>query len=163
MGAAGAYDVKWRTGKTTPIDLQTAFPEVHGGRTILARRGDVLVLDVATGEKLRTIANGNWGFLSPDGGWAKAGGTVYEVASDAEFTLPAGGDDYGWSPDGHLFRLDGDELVVCDPAAGACERKPLGFTAPDPNASESLECDNEGNCVPDGTNSVRVGGVSYES
>ena len=166
MGSAGVYDVNWRTGQATPIGLSTAFPEVHGGRTVLAQQGEVRVVDVATGERLRTFNSRNWVHLSPDGRWAKYGVTVYDVASDSKFTLPAGDDGdggYGWSPDGHLFRLDGDQLVICDPAAATCERKPLGFTAPDPNASESFECDDQGNCVPDGTDSVRLGGVSYES
>jgi hypothetical protein len=165
MGSAGVYDVNWRTGHATPIDLNTTFPEVHGGRTVLAHQDEVLVVDVATGERLRRIAinNDNWVLLSPDGRWAREGATVYDVASDSELTLPGSADGYGWSPDGHLFRLDGDELVVCDPTTGSCERKPLGFTAPDPNASESYECDDQANCVPDGTDSVRLGGVSYES
>jgi hypothetical protein len=166
MGSAGVYDVNWRTGRATPTDLSTPFPDVHGGRTIIAQHDKVQVVDVATGDSLRTIAidSDNWVVLSPDGRWAKAGATVYDVASDAEVKLPAAVGGYGWDADGHLFQLDGAELVICDPASGACERRPLGFTAPDPNAAtDTQECDNEGNCVTDVSKRMRLGGISYES
>ena len=164
MGSAGVYDANWRTGEATSIDLSSTFPEVHGGRTVLAELGEVRVVDVGTGEPLWTIESNNWVVLSPDGRWARNGATIYGMDSDTEWTAPAADADYGWSPDGHLFRLDGDDLVVCDPAAGTCERMPLGFTAPDPNAvSDSQVCDNQGHCESDVTKQVRLGGVSYES
>jgi hypothetical protein len=157
---AETLDVDWRTGKIAPSNIDSGgIPDVSGGRATVTGQDEVWVVDATTGEQLRTIVlpgGYGWVTLSPDGRCAQ--GTVEEtsdgqpvearaiavhtVDSEANVTIPGDPYGFGWTPDGHLFRLDGDQLVTCSPATWACEKHPLGFEVVDPNAvpGQAMTC-----------------------
>ncbi|MBE7325080.1 hypothetical protein IEQ44_10455 [Nocardioides sp. Y6] len=148
-----AFD--WRTGERVESALPgSLYPAVKGGRQVFettnkryettgfevkdARTGDV-VLDVPVTAKRSTL-----GLLSPDGEALMMGPylmhteddqirdtrgmRVIDVASGRSTDLPAspvGG--YGWTPDGHVFSVDGQQAVVCDPLAGECTTTELSL------------------------------------
>jgi hypothetical protein len=70
--------------------------------------------------------------LSPDGRYAMLsaesdGDTfdVYQVDSGDHVSIDGSTYDYGWSPDGTLFRIEGRKLTTCLPTSGECETSRL--------------------------------------
>jgi hypothetical protein len=59
------------------------------------------------------------------------GGTVdvYDVDAGTHVTLDGQVWDYGWSPDGDLFRVDGDHVLTCSTATGACRNEAVTIPA----------------------------------
>lgn len=143
--------VDWRTGEVAaPRDwLGTSqMPEVAGGHLAdSVRQGDSLrephvrlsVLDAETGASLVSQEVDGWAFLSlsPDGRYAKltieddpsgdlpAGFDVYDVATGEATHFAGQSWDYGWTPDGHLLRVDEDSEAVCSPTTGTCDDRPV--------------------------------------
>jgi hypothetical protein len=138
LGAdADDFVVDWRTGDITQPGIVQGYPEVAGGRVATSEEGAASVLDAATGDELLTVPVQGYAYLdlSPDGRYATlevenlGGGPgqfdVYDVDAGAHVTLPGGAYDYGWTPDGELFRLTEDGFDTCDAATGDCSGTPL--------------------------------------
>lgn len=149
--------VNWRTGEVGTTDVVgPGLPDVSGGRAV-GRAGDrATVIDVATGEQLLAVDAGRFGYLnlSPDGRYAvidAPGGTidVYDVDAGTKVSIDGRSSfDFGWSPDGDLFRVEDRELITCDTATGDC-------------VTSDVEIPREGGGVaPD---DLRYGNQTYES
>ena len=59
--------------------------------------------------------------------------TVHDVDSGEQVTLDQAdsGTGWAWTSAGELYRVDGDEVVRCDPSSGSCERTPAPASVPD--------------------------------
>lgn len=138
---AVAFD--WRTGEQKPADgLSGGIPEVHGGHVVVEDGSGVTVVDAATGEVALTVPTGKDAFadgrLSPDGDYLQVqslGGMVdpkaqsvpdptmlvYDVTTKAEVPLKTEqAAETGWTTDGQVFFVNGDEVEVCAPTTGEC-------------------------------------------
>lgn len=121
--------VDWRTGEIGTADhLAPGAMSVYGGRTV-GRTGDqATVTDVETGEVLLSVDSGRFGYLalSPDGQFATMNVDrgrsvdVYDLDTGTKVTLDGQSWDYGWSPDGDLFRVEGGHVTTCSTATGEC-------------------------------------------
>ncbi|MDR7255371.1 hypothetical protein J2X46_004373 [Nocardioides sp. BE266] len=158
------YAVDWRTGDDVPVAVDSS--EVHAGRVVSSEGPHRLVLDVHTGRTLLSVTppKGAYGWLelSPDGGYAlefieeTADGSevtstqVYDVDTGTSVTLDGAPWELGWTPDGHLYRVDGDVVTTCSPATGACAEETVAIErVPEPSPVERTEttCDKHGeNC-----------------
>lgn len=124
-----ARTVNWRTGEVGTTDaIAPGYPDVSGGRAV-GRDGDrATVVDVETGEVLLAVDAGRFGYLnlSPDGRYATIdapGGSVdvYDVDAGTKVSVEGRSSfDFGWSPDGDLFRVVKRHVVTCDTATGEC-------------------------------------------
>lgn len=124
--------VDWRTGQVSTTDsISPGYPEISGGRIIEMtgdRPGDTMsVVDVVTGEVLMSLETGRTGYLrlSPDGRHAtydidNRSIDVYDVDAGTKVTLDGQSWDYGWSPDGDLFRVRGGHVTTCSTDTGEC-------------------------------------------
>ncbi|MDF1605201.1 hypothetical protein [Nocardioides sp. YIM 152315] len=122
--------VNWRTGEVGTTDrLAPGFVSVQGGRTVGRDGKQSTVVDVATGEVLLSVPSGRFGYLtlSPDGRFATisagAGGEsvdVYDVDAGTHVTLEGASWDYGWSPDGNLFKVADRHVFTCSTDTGEC-------------------------------------------
>jgi hypothetical protein len=125
------------TGESRPSPgLGGGAPHVSGGRTILGEGTSITVLDVATGEPVRTFEVGHdaWGTLSPDGRYLGVGTwddetvenqyTVYDIATGALVDLGplANVPDLGWTAAGDAFAVSRSKLTTCELDTGACTR-----------------------------------------
>ena len=123
--------VNWRTGEIAATGaMPQGMPLVNGGRTVLSSEKSPEVVDLATGATLLTISDPHgWVTLSPDGRYAKfasdPGVEIYDVQSGTHVSLPGNGFDYGWTADGRLFTVSGDNLKVCSPTTGDCSEQQL--------------------------------------
>ena len=118
---------------------QVGSPAVAILNAVPADQQPDVVLDIPVTARRSTL-----GLLSPDGKALMVGPylvytednqirdtrgmRVVDVASGRSTTLPAspvGG--YGWTPDGHVFSVDGQQAVVCDPADGECTTTELSL------------------------------------
>ncbi len=113
------------------------------------------MVDVATGEVLLKVELGQMGYLqlSPDGRYAAVDSDgksvdVYDVDAGTHVTLNGQSFDYGWSPDGDLFKVKGRQLITCSTSTGECT--PSEVTIP----AEG------GGVAPD---DLRYGNQTYES
>lgn len=168
--------VDWRTGEVTTTSLPgSTYPDVNADRYLQIRRDvstdgaesdvTVRVLDGVSGETLLDLPSvgDRWASLSPDGQQVIVmpyltmtedgqiqrldGAVLHTVATGERMALPpspTGG--YGWTPDGRVLLVSGDDLTVCDPGAGSCSTSPLGL---------GLTVEDAG--------TVRLGGVVNES
>ena len=157
-----AYAVNWRTGEMQQAaGLGGGMPEVRGGFALAS--GEKLVegrlelvvsvVDAATGATALVVPleEGEYGFgsLSPDGKYLRFtqegmngepdGVDIYNVATQERVTLA--GDGWGWTSEGLVYRVSGNELQVCDPVTAACAAET------GPGVGENL----------------RLGGNTYES
>ena len=123
--------VNWRTGEVGTTDtVPGGYPDIKGGRAVTTDRdgGTVHVVDAATGKVLLSVDAGQFGYLSlsPDGRFATMSGDdgktvdVYDVDAGTHVTLEGQSFDYGWSPDGDLFRVKGDRVLTCSTSTGEC-------------------------------------------
>jgi RNA polymerase sigma-70 factor (sigma-E family) len=141
LGAdADDFVVDWRTGEISQPGIVRGYPDVAGGRVATSEEGSASVLDAATGDELLTVPVQGYAYLdlSPDGRYATlevenfGGGPgqfdVYDVDAGAHVTMPGGAFDYGWTPDGELFRLTEDGFDICDAATGDCSGTPLDLS-----------------------------------
>lgn len=121
--------VDWRTGEVGTTDhLPPGYPDVHGGRAVAVRDGSAAVVDAATGDVLLEVDAGRGGYLtlSPDGRHASMNSgdgssvDIYDVDTGTHVTLPGQSYDYGWSPDGDLFRVKGGHVITCSTTSGEC-------------------------------------------
>jgi hypothetical protein len=124
----------------------SGLPAVRGGRRLLWRPDSLVVQGLADGEGLLTVEGGvSEAALSHDGRWlvtvdrtrpdtelpdegAPSETTVHDVFTGESVVLEAPGVGWSWTPAGTLYRVEGDEVVRCEPATGGCERDP----APEP-------------------------------
>lgn len=158
--------VDWRTGEIDEVQLDDGLelgggiPQVAGGRAMLGYGESSAVFDLRTGAPLLRVEFEEYGWLqlSPDGRYAKAvdemadaegddpgaGFDVHDLAAGSVVRIPGRFYEYGWSPDGHLVKVDEDSVVSCDARTGACEELPARLELGDDV-------------------SVRLGGLSYES
>lgn len=123
--------VDWRTGEVGTTDaIPGGYPDVKGGRAVTVDRdgGTARVVDAASGDILLEVDAGETGYLqlSPDGRFASMSSAdgksvdVYEVDAGTHVTLDGQSWDYGWSPDGDLFRVKGDHVITCSTSTGEC-------------------------------------------
>lgn len=153
--------------------------EVRGGRQASQPHDSgktAEVVDVFTGETVRTVEVGRHGYLdlSPDGRAAKvvpggAGSPTETVVVDLEdgstSTVSGAPWDLGWTADGDVLAVDvgTGEVRTCDVGSGACES--VGVDLPRPSG-EPAECTpvpcEEGTIAPLFSR-LRLGGVTYES
>lgn len=124
-----ARTVNWRTGEVATTDvIGPGSPDISGGRAVEQSGKEATVVDVATGEVLLAVETGRFGYLnlSPDGRFATidaADGTsvdVYDVDAGTHVTVDGQSFDFGWSPDGDLFRVVKRQVVTCDTSSGEC-------------------------------------------
>ncbi len=123
-----ARTVDWRTGEVGTTDvIAPGYPDVSGGRAVGEDGKAKTVVDVATGRVLLTVEGARFGYLnlSPDGRFAAidapgGGVDVHDVDAGTKVTLDGGAFDFGWSPDGDLFRVVERHVVTCDTATGEC-------------------------------------------
>jgi hypothetical protein len=149
--------VNWRTGLVVRTDtIPPGYPDVKGGRAVTSGGGRASVVDAETGKTLLSVDAGQFGyfFLSPDGRFASIdaedGKTVdvYDVDAQTKVSLPGQSYDYGWSPDGDLFRVKGDQVITCSTSTGEC-------------TSETIDLPAEGGGVA--PQDLRYGNKTYES
>lgn len=120
--------VDWRTGEVgTTEAVQPGFPDISGGRAVGSTEDELTVVDVVSGEVLLTVPRTDFGWLglSPDGRFATVdtpeGKTdVYDVDAGTKVTVDGTAFDYGWSPDGDLFKVVKRHVVTCDTSTGEC-------------------------------------------
>jgi hypothetical protein len=121
--------VDWRTGEVGTTDnMPPGYPDVKGGRAVARSGGQATVIDAASGKVLLSVDAGRFGylFLSPDGRFAtmdSADGKsvdVYDVDAGTHITLDGHSYGYGWSPDGDLFRVQGDHVITCSTSTAEC-------------------------------------------
>jgi dipeptidyl aminopeptidase/acylaminoacyl peptidase len=147
----GVFALDLDTEEIIPLGFETSgLPAVREGHAVVGDRDTFRVVDVATGDAALTVPAGRLvnASLSPDARWllvardttGTAGVplaedsppevTVYEVGSGTKTVLDPGdsGLDWAWTLTGDLYRIDGEDVVRCDPVDGACDRTP----APDP-------------------------------
>jgi hypothetical protein len=92
--------------------------------------------------------------LSPDGRFAALDGPngktvdVYDIDAGTHVTLDGQSWDYGWSPDGDLFRVKGHRVITCSTSTGECE------------TGSTVIPDEGGGVAPD---DLRYGNQTYES
>ena len=124
-----ARTVNWRTGEVATTDvIGPGYPDISGGRAVDEDGKAKTVVDVATGEVLLTVDGSRFGYLnlSPDGRYAAMdspdGQTVdvYDIDAGTKVTLDGQSFDYGWSPDGDLFKVVKRHVVTCDTATAEC-------------------------------------------
>lgn len=156
-GREGIVALDLASGDSSPLGLATSgLPAVRDGRAVVSDLGmssTYRVVDVATGETLLAFLGRGLqdGSLSPDTRWIVAvrltmgSGlvpldeesppevTVYDVMSGEKLVLDEAdsGVGWAWTLAGELFRIDGDEVVRCDPASGSCARTPAPASVPD--------------------------------
>ncbi len=137
--------VNWRTGEVGTTDaIGPGYPDVSGGRAVEQTGHQMTVVDVATGKVLLSVDAGRSGYLqlSPDGRFATIDSEgkrvdVYDVAAGTHVTLDGQSFDYGWSPDGDLFKVKGQRLITCSTSTADCTTTDLtipaegGGTSPD--------------------------------
>jgi hypothetical protein len=149
--------VDWRTGEVGTTDaLQPGYPDVSGGRAVERDGDQMTVVDVVTGEVLLSVPGGELGYLqlSPDGQYAAmdadSGETVdvYDVDAGTVVTLDGQSWDYGWSPDGDLFKVKDHQVMTCSTETGEC-------------AVGDVTVPQEGGGVE--PRDLRYGNVTYES
>ncbi len=119
--------VNWRTGRIGTTDvLPPGQYRVNGGRTVIEDGNGFSVVDAASGEALLSVSGSTYLQLSPEGTFAtldSADGSsvdVYDVATGSHVTLEGQSWDYGWTPDGDLFRVADHHVLTCSSATGDC-------------------------------------------
>ncbi|TQL69540.1 hypothetical protein FB381_3450 [Nocardioides albertanoniae] len=144
-------DVDWRAGRvSTSKGLPGSYTtEVIDGRAVTqdARGTTQRVVEVATGEVLLTVHSSDFPAdlvrlkLSPDGNRAlatpyvtcdendecrydMATAPIYDLAQGTE-TAVALDDRIGWTPEGHLIRVAGTKVEVCDEVGQECADAPI--------------------------------------
>jgi hypothetical protein len=149
------YAVDWSSGDATSIDRLpgASYPDISGGHAATSTKTETTVFDVATGEDLLTIPHTGYGYVtfSPDGRYlmsvvdATVSGPepfdVYDVSTGDHATIDQASWDFGWTPDGHLLKVQGDQVTTCEPISGDCD---------------TVDVDN-------GPGEVKLGGQTYES
>lgn len=147
----GIFTVDLATGVVRPLGFATSgLPAVRAGRAVVGEGDSLRVVDVATGDVVLTVPTTRLvnASLSPDarrfltvhdtrgtGGAPLAEESppevrVYDVDSGEKVVLDTAdaGIAWAWTLAGDLYRIDGEDVVRCDPATGSCDRTP----APDP-------------------------------
>jgi len=121
--------VDWRTGEVGTTDaLGPGYPDVSGGRAVRVDVETMSVVEVTTGDELLSVPNDGMSYLqlSPDGRFAVLDTgdgksvDVYDVDAGTKVTIEGHAFDYGWSPDGDLFKVAHRHVITCDTATGAC-------------------------------------------
>lgn len=181
-----ALEVDWRSADVRESELLGAgMPTVYDGHSAVTEDGAAQVIDVTTGDVLVDVEveEYGWFILSPDGRFAMMlseserdgeAFDVYDIETGNHVTIDEAMYDFGWTADGDLFRLEGDELRICDAETGDCSTEPSGVDpetvrAPgEPEQGEMSICDENGKCRPVESEEpqkldVRVGGRLYES
>ncbi|WP_193609239.1 hypothetical protein [Nocardioides lijunqiniae] len=124
------YVVDWRAGTVSEPGIVHGRPDVAGGRLAAVVEGRGVVLDARNGEQLFSVAVARGGRvdLSPDGRFVALdeddgvnGFEVYDVDSGSRVQFPGVISQYGWSPDGDIFRVRGNRMTVCVSASGVCD------------------------------------------
>jgi hypothetical protein len=124
-----ARTVNWRTGEVGTTDaIAPGYPDVSGGRAVQPAGDRMTVVDIRTGEVLLSVPGGELGYLqlSPDGRYAAMDARdgrsvdVYDVDAGTAVTLDGQSWDYGWSPDGDLFKVAKHRVVTCSTDTGEC-------------------------------------------
>lgn len=180
----GVQVVDWRTGDVTASDVLSSVWEAHGGY-LGDYEGDVpVVRDGRTGEVvLSGPAGGGYFEVSPNGRYAglvdeEAGMdgeatsyVVYDLATGTSVKIDGYAFDFGWTPDGDLFKVEDDLVTTCDTATGTCTETevdlpegvgevPEAETCRVERGSQEMVCDEPSGPQPP---EVRLGGRSYES
>lgn len=179
----GVQVVDWRTGDVTASEVLSSVWEAHGGY-LGDYEGDVpVVRDGRTGEVvLRGPAGGGYFEVSPDGRYAglvdeeaeldgeAVDYVVYDIATGSSATIDGFAFDFGWTPDGDLFKVEDDLVTTCDTATGDCAETEVDLPEgvgelPMVGTCRSEVGESGGECEPDGPQppEVRLGGRSYES
>jgi hypothetical protein len=121
------------------------------------------VVDLASGRVLLSVSDPGYFDLSPDGRFAQLvneeqppGGSgssfeVFDVETKTSVTIEGNAFSWGWTADGDLFRVDGDQVRTCDPATGDCTEAPY---------DQPADADSGGG--PEAPY-LKVGGRAYES
>ncbi|HEY0951187.1 hypothetical protein [Nocardioides sp.] len=120
--------VNWRTGEVAETDeIAPGYPNIAGGRAVEPADGQITVVEVATGEVLLTVPRGeSYLQLSPDGRYAAMNlpdgrsVDVYDIDAGTKVTVDGQSWDYGWSPDGDLFKVVKHRVVTCSTSTGEC-------------------------------------------
>jgi hypothetical protein len=121
--------VDWRTGEVGTTDtVQPGFSDVSGGRAVGYSEDELTVVDVESGDVLLSVTRNNFGWLqlSPDGRFATVdtdsgnATDVYDIDAGTKVTIEGRSFDYGWSPDGDLFKVAKRHVVTCDSGTGEC-------------------------------------------
>lgn len=123
-----ARTVNWRTGEVAETDrIAPGYPNIAGGRAVEPAGDEITVVEVATGKVLLSVPRGeNYLQLSPDGRYAAmnvADGRsvdVYDLEAGTKVTVDGQSWDYGWSPDGDLFKVVKHHVVTCSTSTGEC-------------------------------------------
>lgn len=188
-----------RFGSTTiAVDTRTGATEetsadalsVRGGRFADTSGDRRVVRDARTGATLLEVpmpaGSHGWLDLSPEGDYALrfieelADGAeitesrVYDVSAGTSVTIQGAPWDLGWTPDGHVFRVDGDVVTTCSPVTGRCTEEQVSIErerVPEPVERTETVCDRNGeNCgtsvwtdAGQDPNRVVLGGRTYES
>jgi hypothetical protein len=153
---AGWTEFNWRTGDVRRVPETQGTHEIANGVYADWRGKRWVMRSMADSAEISELPlrRGWYGFLSPDGRYLRAfpnevmgrPGWRYEVFEVATGRMhPIGGapeyGEVGWTPDGHVMRLEGGAMAVCDPLSNACDTRTVDVT--------------------DGT--VRIGGEPYAS
>lgn len=180
----GVEVVDWRTGEVTGSDVLSSVWEARGGY-LGDYEGDVpVVRDGRTGEVvLSGPAGGGYFEVSPDGRYAglvdeedEMGGetsayVVYEIATGSSVAIDGYAFDFGWTPDGDLFKVEDDLVTTCDTATGDCTETEIDLPEGTGELPEGTLCrvgpgSQEEVCDPPSGSAppvVRLGGRSYEA
>ncbi len=152
----GWIEYNWRTGAVRPVPGTENTHEIANGVYADWRDKRWVMRSMADSSRISELdlRRGWYGFLSPDGRYFRAfpnevegdPGWRYEVFEVASGRMhPIGGaEEYGevgWTPDGHVMRLEGTTMNVCDPMGDTCDARTI-----DPSAG-----------------TVRIGGEPYAS
>lgn len=155
-GKDGIVALDLASGDRSRLHLTTSgLPAIQDGRAVLSdvsTSSDYRVVDIASGETLLTFPGQGLidSSLSPDTRWIIAvrdtigSGlvpldeesppevTVYDITSGEQVVLDEvdSGAGWAWTLAGELFRIDGDEVVRCNPASGSCARTPAPASVP---------------------------------
>ncbi len=181
-------EVDWRSGDIKEsAHLGAGMPTVYDGHSSASQNGAAQIIDVTTGDVLVSVdvQEYGWFILSPDGQFAMMlseseqddeSFDVYDVDTGNHVTIEEAIYDWGWTADGELFRLEGDQLRTCDATTGDCSTEPSGIDPDDVRAPGEPEqgvvtrCDENGKCTATGSEPadpqplpIRVGGRLYES
>ena len=128
-------DVDWRTGEAHDVPATKQTFELVDGSYAVQGNHSWQVRSWTDGEVLGSVdlPRGWYAFFSPDGHYLRAFPNetspkhwvplVYDIAAGTSGPVGEPGDGLGWTPNGDLLIVDGDELRVCPPIQGECRSR----------------------------------------